>query len=297
MRRSPVANNRANIKKKRMYIASKSRKDNKIIDIKEITEIFGCITAIISAFSLIIVFLQKYISFGRCFYFDFDINYYDFSFSAKSMFTFIITFIAGIIGVIWGVLQNTSWNLLEKINIINKTKMIIIKLITSFLIIIVTVITTFYFSILLIPQKDYEALFVLLVFISDLIMIQILRSLKIKSKKATIITVLIVGIALIVLFSCCAMKMDYDKAENQRVFPIILENKSSYVVISQSKEKYSAYECIIKGDTLNLFTDSHKFFNIDSTKTTPVEFEKVERVNHKPIPSSKFEEAIMQQHN
>jgi hypothetical protein len=76
---------------------------------------------IIGAFSLLLVFLEKYMSFERCFYFDFDMNYFDFSLSTESLFVFIIAFIAGILGVVWSVIQNKIWNIFES-KIINVKK-------------------------------------------------------------------------------------------------------------------------------------------------------------------------------
>lgn len=55
--------------------------------------------------------------------------------------------------------------------------------------------------------------------------------------------------------------------------------KEYYVVISQGKERYSAYKCLLlcneNEGVLDIITDVHKYFDIDGTETIPVEFEKI----------------------
>lgn len=98
---------------------------------------------------------------------------------------------------------------------------------------------------------------------------------------------------MILFFASLSMRYEYKQASEQKVFPIITENKNEcYVVINQNKENYSAYLCEFKmeneKDVLIIRTDIHKYFRINDTKIIKIEFNKVERLSTNPLTVHEF---------
>jgi len=98
---------------------------------------------------------------------------------------------------------------------------------------------------------------------------------------------------ILVFFASLSMRYEYKQAMEQKTFPIITENGGErYVVISQSKEEYSAYLCEFKTenekDVLIIRKDAHKYFNISDTKIIKVEFDKVERLSTESLSVNEF---------
>lgn len=277
-----------------------NKNKNSKVKFKTVIEFIGVITAIVSTFSFVSVFFQKYMNFGRCFYFDFDMNYYDFSLTTESIFVFVFTFIAGILGVTLSSIQNTVWNTLDsfiKSHKIRKIKSIIIKLIVVILMLALVAFIIVHMTIMLIPSMDYRKIFGGLICFFYVTTFVLLRGFDLKSKKAMFIAFAIICISLVITIACAKISEDYNSAKDQREFPIIFEGQKTYVVISEGKEEYSAYQCVITDDKLMILVDVHKYFDIQCTKTIPVEFKDVEKKDLKPIPSEKVEKYLKDEYN
>jgi len=256
------------------------------IKIKKITEVIGFFSANIGLLSIISSVVSKYISIGRCWYFDFDLDYYDFSLSNTSKLIFYISVVAGIISGFVSMLIYTVWKRItpyfEKKIGYKKCINIIIALIILFIsFIIIIAIILFLF----IPVFEMIKLICLLVFVFSIITFFIIYlNDPIDEKKK--IALPLSAIAFIILFVIAlSMRAEYDNAKNQRIFPIIVEsadeNLEYYVVISTGKEKYSAYLCEIREEkgknVLHIITDKHKYFNINDTDTVRMQFQEIKR--------------------
>lgn len=262
----------------------------------KLKELIGFITATIALCSIIITIISKYISLGRCLFFDFDFNYYDFSIMNTGKYMFILSVVAGIISIIMSFIFCAIWNL--SISFINKRKfkkrfpwnwLAGLSLIIIF--IFLSIILSFYF----IPEFLSSTYFCIIILvcsyaISSFLLFQDLRIDVIKEK---IIIWSVAALSKLVFFASLSMRYEYKQAMEQKTFPIITENGGErYVVISQSKEEYSAYLCEFKAenekDVLIIRKDAHKYFNISDTKIIKVEFDKVERLSTESLSVNEF---------
>lgn len=263
----------------------------------KLIELIGFITAMIALCSIILTVVIKYISLGRCLFFDFDLDYYDFSILNTSKYLYILSIIAGIISIVMSFILYEIWNFL--LSFIYKSKFKkkkIWKCIAAFILFIIVIFFNILLSFYFIPEKYSARYFCLLIFIcsyaiTSFLLIQDVKISVIKDK----IIVWSIGIFsfMILFFASLSMRYEYKQASEQKVFPIIIENNNEcYVVINQNKENYSAYLCEFKieneKDVLIIRTDIHKYFRINDTKIIKIEFNKVERLSTNPLTVHEF---------
>lgn len=251
----------------------------------------GLLATAITVLSVVITTLYKYISLGRCLYFDFDLDYYDFTLSNSLALVFLLSVIVGIIAGILSLLGYTLCNILLKY--MNKK---IYKIIIFVVICISYIFLTRFIIMLFIPEEKltYQFWFMLLFFSVIISSIIWMFENFIVKKKIVYLSALIIAVLIIIAAIC--MRIEYDEAKNQRTFPIITENVDGklkyYVVISKGKEKYSSYLCIIKEEEgvgeLHIVTDVHKYFDINDTETIKVEFQEVKRYETTPLRANEF---------
>lgn len=263
----------------------------------KLKELIGFITAIIALCSIIITIVTKYISLGRCLFFDFDLDYYDFSILNTSKYLFILSIVAGIISIIMSFIFCAIWNL--SISLINKRKFKkrfpwnwLTGLILIIIFIFLSILISFYF----IPENYSATYFCIIILVCSYAISSFLlfQDFKIDVIKEKIIIWSVAAFSIIlVFFASLCMRYEYKQAMEQKTFPIITENGGErYVVISQSKEKYSAYLCEFETenekDVLIIRKDAHKYFKISDTKIIKVKFDKVERLSTESLTVNEF---------
>ncbi|QSX05695.1 hypothetical protein JYG23_13670 [Sedimentibacter sp. zth1] len=142
-----------------------------------------------------------------------------------------------------------------------------------------------------IPEKRLAIQFTIMITMFSMVIYVLIYCFQMDvDNKGILKNILIIISILLFLITPICMKMEYDNAKNQNVFSIIEENfdecKQFYVVISEGKEKYSAYLCKLNKDNegiLTIITDVHKSFDINDTKTIIVEFNEIKRAKTKPL--------------
>ncbi len=262
----------------------------------KLKEYIGFITAIIALCSIIITAVIKYISLGRCLFFDFDLDYYDFSILNTSKYLFILSIVAGIISIIVSFIFCATWNFSSIF--INKSKLKK-KRLCNWIAVFVLIITFLLFIMLLsfyfIPETYSATYFCIIILVCTYAITSFLLFEDLKREKIIVRSIVSFSI-LLVFFSSICMRFEYKQALEQLVFPIIENGDEYYTVISQSKENYSAYLCEFKMENekgvLIIRTDIHKYFKINDTKIIKIEFDKVEK---KPTESLTVSEFITKQ--
>lgn len=263
------------------------------LTISKVAEIAGCITALVGASSLLYAFLIQYIGMGRCLYFDFDMDYFDFSLSNTSLFMFVFGLIAGAIGVVLGV---THYMLLSKfckfIDSIAKKHKLIINFFVASLMVIVSAIITYLCAHAILPVA-YANMFFSLVILVDWGVFGILQMLWVNLINGRRISAaLLISYTLVtIVIAASLMNTEYQDAVKQKVFPIIDQNEIPYVVISEGKKDYSAYQCKIEDNSLCIITDKHKYFSINNTDTTMVEFNKIYQGKSATVSADQYKES------
>lgn len=267
---------------------------------EDITKFIACVTACIGLVSLLSTVLLRYANFGSELYFEFDIDYYDFSFSNTFIFEFVVLVLTSTLGILIGtgvyVLVNIISNLLKstKINIKKKWVKAIflvgIFLAASFVIIYIV----YQLLALIIPENKGAVMLSTYTLFIGASTFGILNMLWIKVCKTNIIKILaILIVGLMILVTGTFVKTEYNNAKSQKNFSIISQSKHLYVVISQGKDKYSAYECSInvKSNTLYIMTDRHRYFNVQTTPTTLVKFKNINQRSYDPITCTQFQKS------
>ncbi|KEZ85647.1 hypothetical protein IO99_13330 [Clostridium sulfidigenes] len=275
---------------------SSSLEKNSIYNISNATEVISLLAAFIAVLSIVISFIIKYISFGRCLFFDFDLDYYDFSLSNTSKFIFFLSTIIGVISSIISFCINALWIKFSAIVERKKYKKVY-KVFGCLIIVSIYLILIIYLSIFLIPEKNMAIMFCAMLFYISIIIYVLIYCLQINIGKSKMLLYLsVIFFLMLIIFAPTCMRIEYNDAKNQKKFPIITEKIDEesyyYVVISQGKEKYSAYLCkIVEEDgigILNIITDSHKYFDINDTNTSIIEFQVVKRLETVPLTVKEF---------
>lgn len=243
----------------------------------KLKEILGIFSAIIAIITIVGSVLLKYISIGRYLYFDFDLDYCDFTITNTLILIFVFAVIATIISGSISFITYRVWKVISKCY-----KRKIYKMIIGVVLVIFNVIIYIIIAELTIPEDNLSTLFsvslCILAVTSYAIIYQLDGGVKNYFKIFITISVLIILTTTISLIT-----MEYDKAKNQTSFSIIIEEQDGeenyYVVINKGKEKYSAYLCDIveENNVLKIVINEHKYFSIENTKTYNVTFDCVER--------------------
>lgn len=257
--------------------------------VEDITKYLGLFTALISAIALIGTLAFKYISLGRCMYFYFDMDYYDFSISNSNIFIFVFLIFSATISTIL-----TSFFEYVRVKIVNS--MINKPKATKWFVLILELIIFILINIfigLMFGIKEYIILYLLItIILSTILYFSVIRGYF--ETKQGLKVALIVVVLLFIIISFAFMKTQFDQARAQRVFPIIIEQIENdnvedeikyYIVISQG-EQYSAYLCDIVDESVCIYTNKHKYFDINS-ETYSMEFNSV-RVTEELISADKL---------
>lgn len=257
-----------------MKSTEKDNPNKELIPIEKLTKYVACFTALIAIVSVIGASLIKAISFGRCLYFDFDMDYYEFSLSKSIVYVFVITLVCVLIALIQSVILRIVYYFIKrKLEAKSRAKKIVLKLVASFILIVLEIIITCWLWKLLFPDRQqavYLATITLLLCFTIYCFIYMIWG---EIDKRNIMKIiLIIPIISLLIFTLGFAGLEYEKAEEQKEFPIITYNQEHYVVISEGKTRYSAYKCKIEDEVLLIITDQHKYFDIDSTDTVIVEF-------------------------
>lgn len=267
--------------------------NNNTFTIKKFTELAACIAAYVGIFSLLGAFLEKYASCGYCLYFYFDMDYFDFSLKDSFLFEFTILIVAGVFGVLIGtgvyVLVKKLFQYPEVCRFYQNKK--IRKFVSALIVLGIIIFLIYWLWKLLMPADELlKTMCFFTTFICVCTFCCLYAFLVRTCKKNILISVVVLFIMLIILIACSSTNTDFTNAKRQRDFPIILESNQTYVVISQGKETYSSYECSLDkaSDTLNIVIDKHKYFKIQTTKTSVVHFDKIQIKETKPITVSQF---------
>lgn len=241
---------------------------------ENVTKYLGLFTTLISAIALIGTLAFKYISLGRCMYFYFDMDYYDFSISNSNIFIFVFLIFSSTISTI---LTSFFEYIRVKIvnSIINKPKATkwFVFILELLIFILINICIGHMFGI-----KEYIILYLLItIILSTILYFSVIRGYF--ETKQGLKVALIVVILLFIIISCAFMKTQFNHASEQRIFPIIIEQIEKdnvedeikyYIVISQG-EQYSAYLCDIVDESVCIYTNKHKYFDINS-ETYSMEF-------------------------
>lgn len=260
---------------------SQQEKNESKLTIPKITEVVGLLSASVAVLSIVSSIVLKYISFGRCLYFYFDLDYYDFSLSNSSTFEFYLSVIAGIVSCIISAFAYIMWN---KIKLhVNKG---ICKGVIGLIMFLLTIFGIVLLSMLFIPEKNTAFIFCALIYIFSSLIYGLIYSMQLNLKNKIRILYLLVAfifLVLVVIAPIC-MKTVYDAAKKQKVFPIIIEKVDEelkyYVVISKGKEQYSTFRCVLTYEegngVLHIIKDAHKYFDINDTDTTIIRFDGIQ---------------------
>ena len=259
------------------------------ITISKAGEILGILAAAITVTSVIMSAIYTYISSGRCFYFDFDLDYYDFSLSNTSKLVFILALITSTISCVMAFFSYISWNKGSKVlnGVNNKKVRVILKIGAVIILILIDIVGLYCFLEYFIPNKEIISMcfVIMILMLFEIIILLFSIGKEIPLKKA-IIGIIICIIAFVIIYAGPLMRDEYKSAENQKEFLIITEEVNSesndYVVISEGKTQYSAYLCVLEYEEntsiLKIIIDQHKYFDIDSVETmNKVKVDKVSR--------------------
>ncbi len=263
------------------YKQSELEQNNYKNSLIKLSEFLGLFAAIIAFISVISTLLIKYISFGRCLYFDFDLNYYDFSLSNTSLIIFILCIISSIIASILSVFISSIWIKFSAI-IDKKNHKKLCKCIFIIIIVVLSVFFIYALSYMCFPNKELVYLFTATTTMFSITIYSIVYNIKQNiDKNKNIKLTLIISFIISMFLTVIMMKYNYDEGKEQLVFPIIVEEIDNeiyyYVVISEGK-MYSAYWCNIDytTDTLTIKKNYHKYFDIIETTAIPVYFKEIE---------------------
>lgn len=233
---------------------------------------------------------MKYISIGRYLYFEFDLDYCEFSLTNTVVLMFVFAVIATIISGITSFITNRLWGVVSK-----HYKKKVQKVITGIALVVVNIVFYIIISQLLIPEDNLSAIFfavLCILAITSYVFINYFDNGLIKNNYFKLVSGIAVVIILIAAVSL--MRTEYINAKDQTTFPLIIEEKGAdryyYVVINKGKEMYSAYLCEVVEDTqtLNIIINEHKYFPINNTKTYSVAFASVERYIRNDLSVSDF---------
>lgn len=258
------------------------------------TECIGFFAASIALLSVLSTVATKYISLGRCFWFDFDLDYYDFSLSGSTCAIMIYSVAIGLISSVISTAQYLAWHGIQKMQQkrqekkpFSRRKAFLYKAISVLLLVIALLIVVMTICLFFVPNPKIAAQYsTTIILLSEVLYIYI-NLFQPNAKKSNFIKIVgIIAAAVIIILIQSSFQRQYDSAKSQTTFPIITdvstENTQYYVVISQGKEQYSAYLCTFDQadglDALKIVTDVHKYFSINDTKTLPVQFKTVKKV-------------------
>ena len=236
--------------------------DNEKTDLSKIIKELVTISSILS---LILTVLSKFISMGTVWYYQFEFNYYDFSITKTDLFLFIYTILSALSGILIAIFVSyTIKRLQEKF----KIKSFLIEiLLDSFIAIIVFSIIFIILKYLLIYRIAYS--YYLIVATFSYILTNIFLP-NYKSVKNYLKVLCVISCILIVFYTLVMFGWSYSSAQSNKDFQIINytdpidKQHNYYVVISESKNNFSAYECEINEDTLVVYTNYHKYFDIST---------------------------------
>lgn len=260
-----------------------SSKNNSIA---KLLEIMTCITVSVGVFSLIGSILLKYTKYGRALYFDFDIDYFNESSTNTLTFAFVLIVISGIIGSTIGVIYYVVSAKVTPYYKGKKLKKVLYYIIS----ILISLFALMFLIGLLIPSKKLEIMLTLFSVYMGIFTAMTLNAFFVSTSKTNIIaTLAIAPVVVMILVASCTVKSEYINASENKDFQIIIDNGQIYAVISQDKDKYSAYKCEIQEpDILTIWEDKHKYFDLQSTNTTLVSFSKINPSKSDPITYSEF---------
>ncbi len=269
----------------------KEQNKNEEFSLTKIIEGIGLFTAAIAVLSVVSAIIYRYISLGRCLYFDFDIDHYDFSLSNTSTLVFLLSVITGIVA---GFLSLLAYILLNKLLMYVNRKLF--KVIISMIICILYILFTIFITRFFIPEERIAFIFWFMLLVFTIITSAIILIFNINKWKRKIIYSSAVIIMMLLVIAPICMRIQYEEAKDQKTFPIIVEKidgeTNYYVVISEGKEKYSSYLCKMQEESGNgvlyIIIDVHKYFNVNDTRTTKVEFQEVKRNITTPLSVNDF---------
>lgn len=261
------------------------------------SEILKFLITIFPIFSALFTLLFKFISMSSVWYYQFDFNYYDFSLSKVDLFVFIYTIVSTLSGIIIALINSyISKQIFKK----SKKKNFLLELLAN---IAIAFIIYIFISLIIIDLFEFETMFGLFVMVSifsygiTFMFLPNNNSIK-KSFKIFVI----IGVVFIIVFTCFLFKVGYNTAQENNEFQIInycdtvSENESLYVVISESKDKFSAYRCEIDEKGLTVYTNYHKFFD-NSTDYEVYSFENINYIQSKYKYNGKEYENITEKYN
>lgn len=269
-----------NIDKHKKIIVRKSNSinNNDVLDLQKVKNyivMFSTLIVILSALGTVLV---KLISLGRYFYFDFDLEYCDLSSNKLTVGTFVICFVIFVISILISVTTNIIVS--KSFNDLNtkdksKVKKKVYKFIISVIIILSDIFIICMLCYIIIPNLSFRILIAAYSIVFTLIFYCIIYIFGgIRSKKGAFKIAIVLSALIIFLMIFSQIRIEYDEAKAQRDFQIINYQSQDYIVISKGKEEYSAYMCRIYGDDVILYTNRHKYFDID-TKTYYITFKEV----------------------
>ncbi len=245
------------------------------------SDIIKSVIAVLPILSAVFTLLFKFISLSKVWYYQFDFDYYDFSISKVDLFVFIYTIISVLSGIIIAmIISYMIKEIFKKLNIKKFWLELIVNIFFAF--IIYTII-----SLVIMDLFKFEIMFGLFIIISIFSYgITFMFLLNNNSIKKSFKIFVIIGTVLIIVFTCFLFKAGYKTAQENREFQIINycntvnENESLYVVISESKDTFSAYKCEIDEKGLTVYTDYHKFLD-NSTDYEVYSFENINYIQKK----------------
>lgn len=284
--------------------------DKETTDLSKLIKDLAAILSILTAISTV---LFTFISMSSVWHYQFEFNYFDFSISNSELFELIYTIISVLSGIViplavshlLKIFSNKSY--VKEIIRHSKTLKFFGNIQTEWIKILVEIVlNVFLTAVISIP-----IILLFSVLIKELLIFDIMRSyyslvallccsltlffLAINRFKINYINVIIFAAILITFFAGILFKSNNDLTEKNKDFKILeyinlTDNQENfYVVIRESKNNFSAYECEINENTLVVYTNYHKYFDI-STDYEVYRFESIDYIEkHIEYSDGKYE--------
>lgn len=261
------------------------------------SEILKTVITILPILSAIFTLLFKFISMSSVWYYQFDFNYYDFSISKVDLFIFIYTIISVLTGIV--IALTISYLLKQLLEKFPAKKIWIEIFINLFIVAIIFILISLFIDYLLVFDVMCEYYLIVSIFSYGITFMFLPNNRTIKKSFKILV---VVGIILIGIFSGLLFKSGYKTAQENKEFQIVnycdtvSENESLYVVISESKDKFSAYMCEIGEDGLTVYTNYHKYFD-NSIDYEVYSFENIDYIQKKNKYNGEKYEYITEKYN
>ncbi len=272
----------SDFKTKKTDNENKHKSSQEKMAVEMLGKYIACFSALCTIISLLGIGFLKFISLGRCMYFQFDIEYYDFSLSNLSTFIFIFFLACSFISLLQSIIINRFYRKIKDF-LKKHCDSFVLNVLLIILLFIFDAFATFYFYKLTIPDEyladNAAGLSVAFCIFISFITYSICGG--DISKKTRKISIIIAALILLTI-SFAFINVEYNGAKNQHEFTIISCDKDTYVVISKSSSRFSAYKCNINDGVLSIITNDHKYINIEGSEAVQVKFNDVDYIK-KPV--------------